>query len=106
MVGEPVQIELAKRTGIEDVFDAIDGICLSNYEIIHRIQLLHDGIARAILVSHEATTRMDELLIQLSVLQRQCTNRDRPLCETLRLKAFQENHFMESLIKVKIINLI
>lgn len=100
MVGEPVQTELAKRTGIEDVFDTILGICSSNYEIIHRIQLLHDGIARAILISHEATTRTDELQIQLSVLQRQCTNRDRPLCEILRLKSFQENNFMESLIKV------
>lgn len=61
---------------------------------------MHDSIMKSILISQEATTRIEELQVQLTVLQRQCTGRDRPLCDTLKLKGFTENHVLETLIKV------
>lgn len=74
-----------------------------NSDIVHRIQLMHDSIVKAILISQEATTRIEEFQVQLSVLQRQCMGRDRPLCDTLRLKSFAENNFVNTLIKVDFI---
>lgn len=46
---------------------------------------------------------MEEIQIQLSVLQRQCTFRDRPLCDTLRIKSFEENGIYEALKMVMFI---
>lgn len=87
-------------TGIEGSLDAMNGICSTNYEIIDRIQILHDSIAKAILISHDAFTRLEELQTQLSVLQRQCVGRDRSLCETLKMKSLDENDIIGKLIKV------
>lgn len=87
-------------TGIESSLDLINGICSTNYEIVHRIQILHDSIAKAILISHDAFTRIEELQTQLTVLQRQCVGRDRALCETLKIKGLDETNIIGKLIKV------
>lgn len=65
---------------------------------------MHESIARATQICQEATTRIDEIQTQLSVLKKQCVGRDRPLCETLRLKDFADNQFMNTLIKVSVIS--
>lgn len=41
-------------------------------------------------ISKRASARLEELQIQLSVLQRQCPSKDRALCDTLRMKSFEE----------------
>lgn len=64
------------------------------------MQLLQDAVGKAIIISKEATQRTEEFQIQLKVLQRQCTARDRPLCETLRLRSFDDNGLLTSLTKV------
>lgn len=78
----------------------MNGICSTNYEIIHRIQILHESIAKSILISHDAFTRIEELQTQLTVLQRQCVGRDRALCETLKIKSLDETNIIGKLIKV------
>lgn len=101
LLGDPIQNDLELSTGIESSLDSMLGICSSNYEIIHRIQILHDAIAKAILISHDAFTRIEELQSQLSVLQRQCVGRDRSLCETLKIKTLDESNIIGKLIKLE-----
>lgn len=100
LLGDPIQRDLEFSTGIQSSLDAMNGICSTNYEIIHRIQILHDSIAKAILISHDAFTRLEELQTQLTVLQRQCVGRDRALCETLKIKSMDETNIIGKLIKV------
>lgn len=59
--------------------------------------MLQETVGRALKLSQEAAARMEELQIQLSVLQRQCTYRDRPLCDTLRIRSFEENGVVDAL---------
>lgn len=62
---------------------------------------------KAILISQDAAQRTDELHVQLTVMQRQCTGRDRPICDTLRLKSFAtDNTLVDSLIKVFFFNIL
>lgn len=49
------------------------------------------------MLSADAASKVDEIHIQLSVLQRQCSYRDRPLCDTLKVKSFEEIGFIEKL---------
>lgn len=79
----------------------IDLIVPGNFELIHRVQLLQDALGKAILISKEATQRIEEFQIQLSILQRQCSSRDRPLCDTLRLRSFEDNGILNILTRVK-----
>lgn len=72
-----------------------------NYEIVHRVQLLQDALGKAILISKEATQRIDEFQAQLSNLQRQCLARDRPLCDILRLRSFDDNGLLNTLTKMQ-----
>lgn len=74
-----------------------------NFEIIHRVQLLQDALGKAIIISKEATHRIEELQVQLSIVQRQCTTRDRPLCDTLRLRGFDDNGILNTLTKVRLV---
>lgn len=67
---------------------------------MHRVQLLQDALGKAILISKEATQRIEELQVQLSILQRQCSSRDRPLCDTLRLRSFEDNGILNILTRV------
>lgn len=69
----------------------------ANTELINRVLLLQETVGRALKISQEASARMEELQIQLSVLQRQCTFRDRPLCDTLRIRSFEENGIIDAL---------
>lgn len=71
-----------------------------NFEIMHRVQLLQDALGKAILISKEATQRIEEFQVQLSILQRQCSSRDRPLCDTLRLRSFEDNGILNILTRV------
>lgn len=73
---------------------------LANYEIIHRIQLLQDVLAQVIIISKEATQRIEEFRVQLTVLQRQCSARDKPLCDTLRLRGFEDNQILNTFLRV------
>lgn len=73
---------------------------LGNFEIIHRVRSLQDALGKAILISREATQRIDEFQMQLSILQRQCSSRDRPLCDTLRLRNFDDNGILNILQRV------
>lgn len=59
--------------------------------------MLQETVGKALKISQEAAARMEEIQIQLSVLQRQCTFRDRPLCDTLRVKSFDESGIAEAL---------
>lgn len=72
-----------------------------NFELIHRVQLLQDALGKAILISKEATSRIEEFQVQLSILQRQCSTRDRPLCDTLRLRSFEDNGLLNILTRVR-----
>lgn len=72
-----------------------------NYEIVHRVQLLQDALGKAILISKEATQRIEEFQSQLSNLQRQCTALDRPLCDILRLRSFDDNGLLNTLTKMQ-----
>ncbi|XP_055390329.1 prominin-like protein isoform X2 [Condylostylus longicornis] len=94
LLGEPIKYEVIAHTGIELAFDSLQSISM---ELITRIQLLQDSIGKALKISQEAAARMEELQIQLSVLQRQCTFRDRPLCDTLRIRSFEENGIIDAL---------
>jgi len=100
LLGEPIQNELSTTTGLEIDFDIISNICSVNSELVHRIQLLRDTLRRAIEMSQDAMLRIEELQLQLSVLQRQCNVRDKPLCDTLRIKNFDEMGTTDALQRV------
>ncbi|XP_037950324.1 uncharacterized protein LOC119681255 [Teleopsis dalmanni] len=97
LLGEPIQAEISANTGIELAYDSLATISLANAELIYRVLMLQETVGRALKISQEAAARMEELQIQLSVLQRQCTYRDRPLCDTLRIRSFEENGIIEAL---------
>uniref|UniRef100_A0A1B0AP20 Prominin n=1 Tax=Glossina palpalis gambiensis TaxID=67801 RepID=A0A1B0AP20_9MUSC len=97
LLGEPIQAEISAHTGIELAYDSLATITLANAELIYRVLMLQETVGRALKLSQEAAVRMEELQIQLSVLQRQCTYRDRPLCDTLRIRSFEENGLIDAL---------
>lgn len=66
----------------------------------HRVSLLQETLLRAIQIINEVENRLEEIEIQLSVLQRQCSYRDRPLCDTLRVKGIAESGAKDKLRKV------
>ncbi|XP_058830362.1 prominin-1 isoform X2 [Topomyia yanbarensis] len=101
LLGEPIQNQLSLFTGIEIIFEAIMDISTSSNNLSRRIFLLQESLARAAKISYEAEYRLDELQIQLSVLQRQCSYRDRPLCDTLKIKSFEESGQIERLRKIQ-----
>lgn len=49
----------------------------------------------------DAASRLEDLQIQLSFIQSQCIAADRPLCDTLRLKNFDEFGIMETLLELR-----
>lgn len=67
---------------------------------MRRVQVLQETLSNAIVIAKEATQRIEEFQIQLSILQRQCTARDRPLCDTLRLRGFEDNGILNTLTRV------
>lgn len=89
-------IEISER-----LFSTLIALYTGNFELIHRVQLLQDALGKAILISKEATQRIEEFQVQLSILQRQCSSRDRPLCDTLRLRSFEENGILNILTRVR-----
>ncbi|XP_061400004.1 prominin-1-A [Musca vetustissima] len=97
LLGEPIQAEISAHTGIELAYDSLATLSLANAELIYRVLMLQETVGRALKISQEASARMEELQIQLSVLQRQCTYRDRPLCDTLRIRSFEENGIIDAL---------
>lgn len=63
-----------------------------------RVQyLMNEILLKTLLLSADAASKVDEIHIQLSVLQRQCNYRDQPLCDTLKVKSFEEIGFIECL---------
>lgn len=56
---------------------------------------MNDILLKTLMLSADAAAKVDEIHIQLSVLQRQCNYRDRPLCDTLKVKSFEEMGFIE-----------
>ncbi|XP_062559177.1 prominin-1 isoform X2 [Armigeres subalbatus] len=101
LLGEPIQNHLSLFTGIDIIFESIMDIGTSSNNLFRRISLLQETLARAAKISYEAEYRLDELQIQLSVLQRQCTYRDRPLCDTLKIKNFEESGLIEKIRKLQ-----
>ncbi|XP_017962035.1 uncharacterized protein LOC108654932 isoform X3 [Drosophila navojoa] len=97
LLGEPIQAEISAHTGLELAYDSLTTLSLANAELIYRVLMLQETVGRALKLSQEAAARMEELQIQLSVLQRQCTYRDRPLCDTLRIRSFEENGLVDAL---------
>ncbi|XP_017125523.1 uncharacterized protein LOC108144876 isoform X2 [Drosophila elegans] len=97
LLGEPIQAEISAHTGLELAYDSLTTLSLANAELIYRVLMLQETVGRALKLSQEASARMEELQIQLSVLQRQCTYRDRPLCDTLRIRSFEENGVVDAL---------
>ncbi|XP_017838886.1 uncharacterized protein LOC108597069 isoform X3 [Drosophila busckii] len=97
LLGEPIQAEISAHTGLELAYDSLTTLSLANAELIYRVLMLQETVGRALKLSQEAAARMEELQIQLSVLQRQCTYRDRPLCDTLRIRSFEENGVVDAL---------
>lgn len=59
--------------------------------------LLNEIVLRALLIASDTGKKIEEIHTQLSVLQRQCSYRDRPLCDTLRVKSFEEIGVVEAL---------
>lgn len=69
-----------------------------------RVQyLMNDILLKTLMLSADAASKVDEIHLQLSVLQRQCNYRDRPLCDTLKVKSFEELGFIE---RLKIVSLL
>lgn len=62
---------------------------------------MNDILLKTLMLSADAAAKVDEIHIQLSVLQRQCNYRDRPLCDTLKVKTFEEMGFIE---RIKIVS--
>lgn len=58
---------------------------------------MNEILFKTLMLSAEAASKVDEVHIQLSILQRQCNYRDRPLCDTLKVKSFDEMGFIEKL---------
>lgn len=68
-----------------------------------RVQhLLNEVVLKTLLLSTDAASKIEEIHTQLSVLQRQCNYRDRPLCDTLKVKSFEEMGFIENLKNVSV----
>jgi hypothetical protein len=63
---------------------------------------MNEILLKTLMLSAGAASKVDEIHIQLSVLQRQCNYRDRPLCDTLKVKSFEEMGFMDRLKIVRI----
>lgn len=58
---------------------------------------MNEILFKTLILSADAALKVDEIHIQLSALQRQCSYRDRPLCDTLKVKSFDEMGFIEKL---------
>ncbi|XP_037918454.1 prominin-1-A isoform X2 [Hermetia illucens] len=97
LLGEPIRADVAASTGIELAFHTLSAITQSNSEIISRITKLQNAVKNSLNISEIAKEEMEDLQIGLSILQRQCTIRDRPLCNTLRIRGFEENRIIEVL---------
>lgn len=66
-----------------------------------RVQhLLNDVVLKALLLAQDTSNKVEEIHTQLTVLQRQCNYRDRPLCDSLKVKSFEEIGFVEKLKSV------
>lgn len=72
-----------------------------NLDLVQRLTAIYKTLGQALQISGDAASRMEELQIQLSFIQSQCIAADRPLCETLRLKNFDEFEIMNSLIRLQ-----
>lgn len=72
-----------------------------------RVQhLLNDVVLKALLLAQDTSNKVEEIHTQLTVLQRQCNYRDRPLCDSLKVKSFEEIGFVEKLKSVSFHNVI
>lgn len=51
---------------------------------------MDEMLGKLLYLSADAASKVEEIHIQLLFLQRQCNFRDRPLCDTLKVKTFEE----------------
>lgn len=72
-----------------------------NLDLVQRLNAIYKTLGQALQISGDAASRMEELQMQLSFIQSQCIAPDRALCETLRLKNFDEFEIMNSLIRLQ-----
>ena len=66
--------------------------------------MLNETLLKALMLANDSAVKIDEIQIQLSVLQRQCNHRDRPLCETLKIKSLEDIGFVSRLKHVSDFN--
>ena len=126
-MGERVIREISIQTGLDITFESTGLILESklNNIIMIKVQscsilslfsdtrnlsgrvhhLLNDVVLKTLMLSADAASKVDDIHIQLSVLQRQCSYRDRPLCDTLKVKSFEEIGFIEKLKFVRYVYL-
>lgn len=70
--------------------------------ISRRVSYFMDEMLGKLLdLSADAASKVKEIHIQLLFLQRECSFRDRPLCDTLKVKTFEELMFSEKLKTVR-----
>ncbi|KAG5671584.1 hypothetical protein PVAND_001777 [Polypedilum vanderplanki] len=103
LLGERITREISIKTGIDLTLEKTSSEILEGTRnLSKRVQhLLNDIVLKTIMLSTDASNKVNEIHIALSVLQRQCNYRDRPLCDTLRVKSFEEMGFIE---KLRILN--
>ncbi|KAL7022683.1 hypothetical protein ACKWTF_012345 [Chironomus riparius] len=98
LLGERIIREISFKTGLDITFESTGLILESTRNLSGRVQhLLNDVVVKTLMFSADAASKVDDIIIQLSVLQRQCSSRDRPLCDTLKVKSFEEVGFIEKL---------
>lgn len=62
---------------------------------------MNDLSVKSLQLAADAAIKVDEIHTQLSVLQSHCNYRDRPLCDTLKIKSFEEMGIIKKLKMVK-----
>lgn len=93
----PILLIIRKLGPSVDAFLSV----LDNLELVQRLNAIYKTLGQALQISGDAASRMEELQIQLSFIQGQCIAPDRALCETLRLRNFDEFEIMNSLIRLQ-----
>ena len=62
--------------------------------------LMNDILMKTLILSADAAVKVDAIHGQLTDIQKQCNYRDRPLCDTLKVKSFEEIGFIKQMKNV------
>ena len=61
---------------------------------------MNDILMKTLILSADAAVKVDAIHGQLTDIQKQCNYRDRPLCDTLKVKSFEEIGFIKQMKNV------